>query len=114
MGPSGPAPNSGDGLGVMCFDRAGWGTYSRKILRKSDERFSRKSTLNFSLRNPLYANKERIRTRYDSDVKSSTLGVIRLAGMSLPGNGAVGDVTAAIRRAKYRKKEHLDYYFRFD
>jgi len=41
-------------------------------LRKSDERLSRKSTLNFFLRNPLDAQKERIRTRYDSDVKSST------------------------------------------
>ena len=47
-------------------------------------------------------------------IKSSTLGVIGLAGMSFPENGAPGEVTAVIRGAKYRKKEHLDNYFRFD
>ena len=47
-------------------------------------------------------------------IKSSTLGVIRLAGRSLPGNGAAGEVTAVIRGAKCHKKEHLYNYFRFD
>ena len=64
---------------ITSFHRPGWGEVSCEILRKSDERLSRKSTLNFFLRNPLDAQKERIRTRYDSDVKSSTLGVIGLA-----------------------------------
>ena len=47
-------------------------------------------------------------------LKSSTLGVIGLAGMSLPGNGAAGEVNGVKRGAKYRKNEHLDNYFRFD
>ena len=79
MGPPGPAPNFGGGWVIMPFRRPLRGTPSGKILRKSDERLSRKSTLNFFLRNPLDAQKERIRTRYDSDVKSSTLSVIGLA-----------------------------------
>ena len=41
-------------------------------------------------------------------INSSTLGVIGLAGMSLPG-GKWGH-----KGAKYRKMEHLDNYFRFD
>jgi len=47
-------------------------------------------------------------------IKSSTLGVIGLAGMSLPGNGAAGEVNGGQKGAKYRKNEHFDNYFRFD
>ena len=40
------------------------------------------------------ANKYRFQTRI---IKSSTLGVIGLAGMSLPGNGAAGEVNGGKR-----------------
>jgi len=43
LGPPGPAPNSGGGPVMVSFGRPVWGARSCEILRKSDERFSRKS-----------------------------------------------------------------------
>ena len=57
LGPPGPAPNSEGGSLVMPFGRTLFGTCLCEILRKSDERFLRKSTLNFFLTNPLIAKK---------------------------------------------------------
>ena len=50
LGPSGPAPKLGDGSLVMSFGSAVCGARWYEILRKSDERFSRKSHFCFFLK----------------------------------------------------------------